>query len=281
MDRIITLEKKPLTLIGRLLEPEQPAPGFRALSTDLQEVSLDSYTGKVKLITFFPSIDHPICDLQVREINRKAAALPEHVVVLGMSRDIPFALRRFIETFDIRHIELLSDQQYGSFGINYGVLIRELNLLTRGAVILDQNNILRYCQIVKELTNQPDFEDIFDHLTHVAGDSIPDSSATAAPIAAAHDKDSTPFSEESIRSRMEELPQWKLADGAKIIRQFRFRTFMDAVSFLHTISLIAEEQNHHPSFKLDYNLLTVSLTTHSAKGLTVKDITMAHIIDKL
>ena len=72
-----------------------------------------------------------------------------------------------LETFDIKNLELFSDQRYGSFGVSFGVLIRELNLLCRGAVILDRSNHLQYRQIVPELSNQPDFDDIMEHLGEV------------------------------------------------------------------------------------------------------------------
>ncbi len=281
MDRTITFEKLPLTLAGRTLDLEMRAPDFTALTTDLQDTTLAAYGPTVKLISFFPSIDHPICDLQVREINRKARALPETVAVIGISRDIPFALKRFRETFDIRNIDLISDYRYGSFGLNYGVLIKELNLLTRGAFILDRGNVLRYRQIVRELTNQPDFDDIFNHLDEVLLDPERTPASPVSFECIPCEGTAPTLTDEVILSLMPEIPAWELIENRKISRQFTFRDFIEAKSFLDILAAIAEEQGHHPSFILNYNRLRVTLTTHAAGGLTDNDFIMARIIDQL
>jgi thiol peroxidase len=281
MERTITFEKSPLTLTGRLLQLDTKAPHFTALSGDLEDITLASYGDRIKLISFFPSIDHPICDLQVREMNKKARDLPETVVVIGISMDIPFAPKRFRETFDIRHIDLISDHRYRSFGLNYGVLIRELNLLARGALILDQNNVLRYRQIVKELSHQPDFEDIFAHLEEVRRDS---GRAPTPPVpleCKPFSSDVPAFSSNELSTRMPRVPLWRLVDDKKIYRQFTFSTPVEAKSFLDILSIIAEEQGHHPSFVLNYNRLKVTLTSYTAGGLTDNDFIMARIIDQL
>jgi thiol peroxidase len=281
MDRTITFEKSPLTLAGRTLELEMMAPDFTALTTDLQDTTLANYGKTVKLISFFPSIDHPICDLQVREINRKARALPETVTVIGISRDIPFALKRFRETFDVRNIDLISDYRYGSFGLNYGVLIKELNLLTRGVFILDRGNVLRYRQIVRELTNQPDFDDIFKHLDEVLVDPERTPASPVSFECIPFKGTAPPLTDEVMPSLMPQIPAWELIENRKISRQFTFRDFIEAKSFLDILAAIAEEQGHHPSFILNYNRLRVTLTTHAAGGLTDNDFIMARIIDQL
>jgi thiol peroxidase len=281
MDRTITFEKSPLTLTGRLLKLNTKAPQFTAISGDLEDVTLASYGDKIKMITCFPSIDHPICDLQVREINKKAHNLPESVVVIGISRDIPFALKRFRETFDIRHIDLISDHRYGSFSLNYGVLIRELNLLARGVFILDQGNVLRYRQIVKELSHQPDFEDIFAHLDEVRTDT---SRAPTPPVpleCKPSVNDVSALSGDILSTLMSQVPLWELVNDKKIYRHFTFSTPVEAKSFLDILSTIAEEQGHHPSFILNFNRLKVTLTSYTAGGLTDNDFIMARIIDQL
>ena len=275
MNRTITLEKAPLTVVGRSLEIGSPAPHFTAVSSDFEEVDLKSYGEKTKLIIFFPSIDHPVCDLQVREMNRRAKELPISVVVVGISRDTPFALKRFRETFDVRNLELISDQRYGSFGINYGVLIRELNLLCRGAVILGRTNIIRYRQIVHELSNQPDFDDIMEHLAAIARGHADEEGVAIAGRA------ESPFSPEMIPALMSEIPGWDLVEGKKISKQFTFGNFSDTKLFFDLICTVSEEEGHHPSLTMSYDRLRVSLTTHTAGGLTEKDFTLARIIESL
>lgn len=281
MDRTVTLEKQPLSLMGRSLEMESPAPRFTAVSLDLQDVTLESYGEKIKLIIFFPSIDHPACDLQVRETNRYAADLHKSVAVIGISRDTPLALKRFKETFDIRNIELISDQRYGSFGVNYGVLIRELNLLTRGAMILDMGNILRYRQIVRELSNQPDFNDIFEHLQGVVRDPLRAVTSTFPHACTPSKGVALLLSSKAISTMLRQVPGWELVAEKKIAKQFSFKDFADAKEFLDIVAAVSEEQKHHPSFMLNYNRLSITLTTNEAGGLTENDFIMARIIDQL
>jgi thiol peroxidase len=244
-------------------------------------VSLATYAEKFKLIVFFPSIDHPVCDLQVREMNRRAKDLPESVAVIGISRDTPFALKRFSETFDVRNLELISDQRYGSFGICYGVLIRELNLLCRGAFILDRSNHLRYRQIVRELSNQPDFDDIMVHLWEVARAPADEDETPRYKRRETGEGEESALSSESISTLMSDIPGWELVEGKRISKRFSFKSFTEAKLFLDLICAVAEEQNHHPSLTLSYNRLHVSLTTHTAGKPMDKDFTMARLIDSL
>ena len=279
MERNVTFEKLPLTLAGRNLAAGMKAPDFTAVNTSLENVSLADYGNTVKLISFFPSIDHPICDLQVREMNRRVEALPESVSVIGISRDIPFALKRFRETFDIRNIDLVSDYRYGSFGLNFGVLIKELNLLTRGCIILDNDNVLRYIQIVRELTHQPDFDDIFTHMDEVQRNP---QNGDKAALRCVHCEGSVPpLPGDVVVTMMGSTPEWDLVENRKIKRSFTFDNFFEAKSFFDILAAIAEEQGHHPSFTLNYNRLEVALTTHAAKGLTENDFIMARIIDQI
>ena len=76
MEKTVTYEKTVLTLKGRALEPGMRSPVFTAVNTDLEHTSLSAYGSTIKLISFFPSIDHPVCDLQVREMNRRVHRLP-------------------------------------------------------------------------------------------------------------------------------------------------------------------------------------------------------------
>jgi thiol peroxidase len=281
MEHKVTLERSPLTLQGRSIRTGMRAPDFNAINMELEQKSLSDYGETLKLIFFYPSIDHPICDLQVREMNRRAAELPENVCGIGISRDIPFALKRFSETFDIRNIDLISDYRYGSFGLNYGVLIHELNLLTRGTIILDSSNILRYRQLVAELTHQPDFDDIFNGLDDVLRNPVYDNSHAEAGQSSAYEDAAAPLSHDTVASLMQRIPDWGVVGNETITKSFVFETFDDAKSFLDILAAVSQEQNHHPGFVLDYNRLEVSLTTHGAKGLTEKDFIMAQIFDQI
>lgn len=153
-----TVEGNPLTLIGEEVKVGDKAPVFKALDSDLKEVSLEEFKGKVKLIASVPSLDTPICDLQIKRFNDEATKLSKDVVVIFVSMDLPFAQKRFCSEYDIKKVRTLSDHRDADFGEKYGVLIKELRLLARAVFLVDKDGTLRYIEHVKELTSQPDYE---------------------------------------------------------------------------------------------------------------------------
>ncbi|OGW39478.1 MAG: lipid hydroperoxide peroxidase [Nitrospirae bacterium GWD2_57_9] len=166
---MITMKGNRLTLSGQDIAVGSKAPGFRVLDGELHEVNLSDYAGKVKVISVTPSLDTPVCDLQLRRFNHEAATLPADVVVLNISMDLPFAIQRFCTTASIEKAKALSDHRDASFGTAYGVLIRELRLLARSVFIVDKNDVLRYKEIVSEQTNHPDYDKALDALRAIAG----------------------------------------------------------------------------------------------------------------
>ena len=147
----------PLTLTGPEIKVGDKAPAFTVLDQALKEVSLKDFTGKIKVISVTPSLDTPVCDMQARRFNQEAAQLGPDVVVLNISMDLPFAISRFCTIAGINKVIALSDHRDASFGVAYGVLIKELRLLARSIFVLDKEDIIRYKEIVPELTNPPDF----------------------------------------------------------------------------------------------------------------------------
>ena len=279
--RQIKFQGNSLTLVGRVLKEKNKAPDFRVVSPDLKEINLSNFSGKIKLITTFPSLDTPVCDLQVKEFNRQATGFSEEVVVLGISKDLPFAQKRFCEANKIEKVITLSDYKTNSFGINYGLLIKELNLLARSVVILDKNDIIRYVQVVEELTQSPDYQEALKNLEEVIKhpevfiDTQLPSKCKPCEIG------TPPLAKEKIEELIAQYRGWKLVEGKKLVKEFKFKDFVEAKYFLDLISIIAEEQGHHPNLTLIYNKLKVTLTTHTSGGLTENDFIMARIIDEL
>jgi len=167
MARTVKFKGVPLALIGKPVSIGRRSPDFRLIAQDLKEVRLSDFSGKIKVINFFPSLDTPVCDLQVKEFNKKAATLSKEVVVIAISKDLPFAQARFCSANEIKNEVVLSDYRFSSFGLNYGFLIKELNLLARGSLIVDQNDCIRYLQLVDEITNAVNFNEVFDRLQAV------------------------------------------------------------------------------------------------------------------
>ncbi|MCM8766935.1 MAG: thiol peroxidase [Candidatus Omnitrophica bacterium] len=160
MERIglVTLKGKPITLIGIPVSVGDKSPDFTVIDSDLNEVKLSDFKGKIKVISVTPSLDTPVCDLQAKKFNEKAVNLPEKIVIINISMDLPFAISRFCSIASIDKIKVYSDHKYASFGISYGLLIKELRLLTRSIIVVDSDDIIRYIEIVPEITNHPNYD---------------------------------------------------------------------------------------------------------------------------
>lgn len=154
----MTMKGNPVTLLGDEVKVGQKAPDFTALTPDLAEQRLDGFKGRIKLIASVPSLDTPVCDLEIKRFNEEAANISKDVAILFISMDLPFAQKRFCHTFDIQNVKTLSDHRDADFGLRYGALIKEMRLLARAIFIIDRDDIVRYVQYVKELSTPPDYE---------------------------------------------------------------------------------------------------------------------------
>lgn len=155
---MVTFKSNPVTLIGQELKPGSKAPDFTVLDKDLKEATLKDFSGKAKLISVAVSLDTPVCDRQARKFNEEAANLPDEIAVMNITMDLPFAIGRFCSTAGIERIKTFSDYRDASFGMAYGVLIKEFRLLARAVFLVDRDNIIRYTEIVPEVTGQVNFE---------------------------------------------------------------------------------------------------------------------------
>jgi len=154
----VTFKGGPLTLLGPELKVGAQAPDFKVVGTDLKPVTLAASQGKTRLISVVPSIDTPVCDLQTKRFNQEASKLPGNIAVLTVSMDLPFAQQRWCGLADAKKIQMLSDYQEHLFGQAYGVLIKELKLLSRAVFIIGPDNKIQYAEYVKEITEHPDYE---------------------------------------------------------------------------------------------------------------------------
>ena len=154
---IITFKGNPFTLLGPEIKAGDKAPDFAVVDNGLAPVSLANSAGKIRIISSVPSLDTPVCDTETRRFNQEAAGLPGDVVVLTVSLDLPFAQKRWCGAAGIDKVTTLSDYRDRSFGQNYGVLIKELLLLTRAIFVIDAQDVIRYIQIVPEVTSEPDY----------------------------------------------------------------------------------------------------------------------------
>ncbi len=188
----ITLGGKPLTLLGPELKVGQKAPDFKLVApydrvenfASAKEVEFAQSKGKVRLISVVPSLDTPVCDLQTQRFEEEAKNF-ENVVFYTISMDLPFAQARYCGLKKVSQMEVLSDYRDGSFGIAYGVLIKELRLLSRAIFIIDQNDAVKYVEYVKEVSQHPNYDAALAALRTIIGASsipvTPPTTATQSP----------------------------------------------------------------------------------------------------
>jgi thiol peroxidase len=169
----VTLEGQPLTLIEPELRVGQKAPDFRLLSplnfvedftTYVEEVTLSQSRGRVRLVSVVPSIDTPVCDRQTQQAESVSKEFGD-VAVYTISMDLPFALARFCGEHDITNHQTLSDYRGASFGTAYGVLIKDIHLLSRAIFIIDRDDTVRYVDYASEISRPPDFDRAIEMLS--------------------------------------------------------------------------------------------------------------------
>lgn len=148
----------PVTLIGEQIKVGDVAPDFKVTNSALSDVSLSDFKGRTVVLSIFPSIDTGVCAAQTRAFNKKAVDLGHDVVVLAISKDLPFALSRFCAAEGIENVLTLSDYKESEFGKKYGFLIKENQLLYRGVVVIGADGVVKYVEYVDDMTHEPNYD---------------------------------------------------------------------------------------------------------------------------
>jgi thioredoxin-dependent peroxiredoxin len=158
---MVTFKGKPITLRGPQLHVGDPAPEFALTAADLStvtpEILLDEGQ-RAALLVVVPSLDTSVCSLESQKFNARLGELPANVRAAVVSMDLPFAQARWCGAQGDVKLEMLSDYRDRSFGLNYGLLIEELALLTRAIVVIGKDRNISYVQIVSDVSNEPDYD---------------------------------------------------------------------------------------------------------------------------
>lgn len=156
----ITLKGNPIHTVGDLPGAGGSAPGFRLVGVDLADVSLDDFKGKKVVLNIFPSIDTPVCQTSTKTFNEKAASLGD-AVVLCVSKDLPFAFKRFCGAEGIDKVQCASAFRGSDFGKDYGVEMTDgplAGLLSRAIVVLDGEGKVVHAEQVPEIAQEPNYD---------------------------------------------------------------------------------------------------------------------------
>lgn len=154
---IITFQGTPMTLLGTINAVGSAAPDFTVSKNDLSPGRLSDYKGKKVLISVVPSLDTGVCDMQTRRFNEDASKLP-NTQILTVSMDLPFAQARWCGAAGVKNLLTMSDYKEADFGLKYGLLIKELRLLTRAVIVVNPDGVIAYQEIVPEVTNHPNYD---------------------------------------------------------------------------------------------------------------------------
>jgi thioredoxin-dependent peroxiredoxin len=161
----VTAQGKPVTLLGNGVSVGEQAPNFKVVDGDFTPVTLDNYKGQAVLISVVPSLDTGICSLQTKHFNEKVAQQFPHVAMLTISSDLPFAQKRFCKAENIDKVITLSDAVWRDFGLQYGLIIKDMGLLTRTVFILDKSHNVVYKQLVANLSSEPNYVSVINKLS--------------------------------------------------------------------------------------------------------------------
>ena len=159
---IVMMKGNPWTLLGNELKVGDKARDFELVNNDLGPFKFSTVAGKVAILSAVPSLDTPVCDMETRRFNKEAEKLGSGVAVLTISMDLPFAQKRWCGAAGINNVITLSDYKNASFGESYGVLLKDLRLLARAIFVVDKKGIIRYIQYVKEVTTEPNYEEVLE-----------------------------------------------------------------------------------------------------------------------
>jgi thiol peroxidase len=152
----IMMKGNPLPLKGEAIKVGEPLPSAMVTAGNRGMVDIAQGDGKVRIISVVPSVDTPTCEAQTHQLSEKDRRLAEQVEMVTISMDLPFAQQRFAKEAKIKNVTFYSDYRNGSFGMNNGLMIDPLHLLARAVIVTDKNNVVRYLQVVPEVTELPD-----------------------------------------------------------------------------------------------------------------------------
>ena len=165
----VTQKGRELSLIGNAIEIGKPLPDTMLVKAEnMSDVNLKDRTGKVLFLSIVPSIDTKVCEAQTHYLGEKGDRLPATIERITISRDTPFAQMRFAEEAKLTDVLYLSDYKEGAFGRSTGLLLEGPRLLARSVILVDKNGIVRYIQVVPELTHLPDMEKAFEEAIKLA-----------------------------------------------------------------------------------------------------------------
>ena len=168
---------KYVTLLGEQVNVGEQAPQFKVVDKNFAPVTLKDFQGQTLLISVVPSLDTGVCSIQTKRFNEEAAKLPINITVLTISNDLPFAQKRFCDVEKVDNIKVLSDSVWRDFGVNYGLLIKDMGLLTRAIFIINDQGKVVYKELVANISQHPNYDKALAKVKYTAPVMVVDGAA--------------------------------------------------------------------------------------------------------
>ncbi len=165
---LVKANNKYVTLLGTQVNIGDKAPNFKVVDKNFAPIQLTDLKGKTVLISVVPSLDTGVCSLQTKRFNEEADKLPENITILTISNDLPFAQKRFCKVENVDKIKVLSDSVWHNFGENYGLIIKNMGLLTRAIFIIDSQGTVKYKELVAYISQHPNYESALAAVKNIA-----------------------------------------------------------------------------------------------------------------
>ncbi len=149
---------KDIVLLGKQVQVGEQAPNFKVANQRFAAINLSDFINKTILISVVPSLDTGVCSLQTKRFNEEVANLPKDVVMLTISNDLPFAQKRFCAAEGVDKLVVVSDAVWREFGDKYGLLIKDMGLLSRAIFVINGKGKITYKELVKDISSHPDYD---------------------------------------------------------------------------------------------------------------------------
>lgn len=165
----VSFKGNPVKLLGSPISIGKPLPSVALVDAmTMNNVDLSKERGSVLLLSIVPSLDTPVCEAQTHDLGEKGNALPSSVKRIVISRDTPFAQKRFANEAKLTNLQYLSDYKQGDFARSTGLLTEGLMLFARSVIVVDKKGVVRYIQVVPEMTHLPDMNKAFERAMELA-----------------------------------------------------------------------------------------------------------------
>jgi len=155
---LVKANDKYVTLLGTQVNIDEKAPNFKVVDKNFAPIQLSDFKDQTLLISVVPSLDTGVCSLQTKRFNEEAAKLPKNITILTISNDLPFAQKRFCKVESVDKVKVLSDSVWRNFGESYGLIIKDMGLLTRAIFIIDNHGTIKYKELVANISQHPNYE---------------------------------------------------------------------------------------------------------------------------